>query len=130
MRALVVALACLISVACGGGAETPQPLLTNAAPAGEPGQTADLEPQSDRTGTHFVGTGEAFDGTFALGGAALTMTATGEYTRVRANGATDGGSYLVTEDGRLVLFLERIGESRLTSATPEVHSRAELIPAP
>ena len=33
-------------------------------------------------------------------------------------------------DGKLVLFVERIGESRLATARPEVFLRAELVPAP
>lgn len=58
------------------------------------------------------------------------MTADGEFARSRPNGVADGGTYLVTADGKLVLFVERIGESRLTTARPEVFSRADLVPAP
>lgn len=130
VRALPLLLAVVLVGACGGSREAPEPLLSNAPPAGEPGQTADLEPQTARPGSEFVGTGEAFDGPFTLGDAAIVMTVQGEFTRTRPSGSTDAGSYLVTEDGRLVLFLERIGESRLTTARPEVHLRSELVPAP
>lgn len=95
-----------------------------------PGQTVDLEPQVGRAESEYVGTGEAFDGPFTLGDASLAMTAAGEFTRTRTNGVVDGGSYLVTSDGKLVLFIERIGDARLTSARPEVHPRQELVPAP
>lgn len=130
MRALPLLLAIALVGACGGTRKSPEPLLSNAPPAGEPGQTADLEPQPARSGTEFAGTGEAFDGPFALGDAALVMTADGEFTRTGASGRTDAGSYLVTEDGRLVLFVERIGESKLGTARPEVHLRSELVRAP
>ena len=130
MRAFVVAMVCAISTGCGGGSEAPVPVPSNVSTGGVPGQTVDLEPQVARAETEYVGTGEAFDGPFTLGDASLAMTAAGEFTRTRSNGVVDGGSYLVTVDGKLVLFVEKIGESRLATARPEVFSRAELVPAP
>jgi hypothetical protein len=130
VRAIVVALACAIATGCGGGSETPGPVPSNTGTGGEPGQTVDLEPQAGRSGPEYVGTGEGFDGPFALGDASLSMAADGEFVRTRQNGVADGGTYLVTADGRLVLFVERIGESRLGTARPEVFSRSDLVPAP
>lgn len=125
MRALAVLLACVLAGACGGSAPETGP--SNAGTGGEPGQTADLEPQVSR-GRDYVGTGETWAGEFVMGNATLTMTTEGDFTRVRPGGATDGGSYLVTEDGRLVLFVERVGDARLTTARPEVFPRTELVP--
>ena len=130
MRALVVALACAVAAGCGGGTETAGPVTSNTSTGGVPGQTVDLEPQAARAESEYVGTGEAFDGPFTLGDASVVMTAAGEFTRTRPNGVVDGGSYLVTADGKLVLFVERIGDARLTSARLEVHQRQELAPAP
>ena len=130
MRAILVALACAIATGCGGGSDTGVPVTSNTSTGGVPGQTVDLEPQVARAESEYVGTGEAFDGSFRLGDAALAMTVAGEFTRTRTNGVVDGGSYLVTTDGRLVLFVERIGDAKLTTARPEVHSRIDLAPAP
>lgn len=130
MRAFVVALACAMAIGCGGRSDTPAPAPSNTGTGGEPGQTVDLEPQVARAETEYVGTGEAFDGPFTLGDASLAMTAAGEFTRTRPNSVADGGTYLVTADGKLVLFVERIGESRLATARPEVFLRADLVPAP
>lgn len=130
MRAFVVALACAMAIGCGGRSDTPAPAPSNTGTGGVPGRTVDLEPQVARAETEYVGTGEAFDGPFTLGDASLAMTAAGEFTRTRSNGVVDGGSYLVTADGKLVLFIERIGDTRLTTARPEVHPRTELAPAP
>lgn len=130
MRALVVALACAVAAGCGGRPETAGPVTSNTSTGGVPGQTVDLEPQAARAESEYVGTGEAFDGPFTLGDASVVMTAAGDFTRTRPNGVVDGGSYLVTADGKLVLFVERIGDARLTSARLEVHQRQELAPAP
>lgn len=128
MRAVALVLACVLTRACGGSA--PVSSVSNAGPGGEPGQTVDLEPQAARAGPEYVGTGETWDGVFTLGDTTVTMTVEGVFARVRASGIADGGTYLVTADGKLVLYVERIGDALLTTARPEVYRRDSLVAVP
>lgn len=127
MRLPAVLLVCLAVAACS--ASRPPGPASNANSQVEPGQSVDLEPQAARDGEEFTGSGEALEGTFVLGEATLTMTPEGEFSRIGPGGVADGGSYLVTQDNRLVLFVEWIGEVRLTTARPEVLQRSLLVPA-
>lgn len=124
--AVVAAIACVWATACAAPPEPPR--VINAPASVEPGQTVDLEPQeSGGTGSE-TGTGETLEGAFTAGGAAIALSADGSFTRV-AGGRTEAGTYLITADGRVVLFVEQIGDQRLTTVRKEVVAREALVPA-
>jgi hypothetical protein len=120
MRAAVAIAVAVALAGCGGSRPT-------AGPAPEP-SAADvpLEPQQPADADEAENSGRSLSGVYVLAtpsppetAATWTFAADGTYSRSRTFGRAerrDAGTYVVDTAGRLVLFVEQQGDSRLAWA--------------
>jgi hypothetical protein len=125
--AAVLAWAALACAACQSG-------LQESAPAEEPppGAPGDLEPQRGRPADEVVNSGRTLDGVYELDGPAgrlaaarYVFTPEGAFSRILTLDGGPGptsevGSYLIDDEGRLVLYVERVNGGVLTTARREI----------
>lgn len=113
-------------VASGSACASDAPLLEP-----RPSDEREREAEYENSGRTLTGAYSLASPAPPVAAAQLSFTDDGEFERTRQIGdlaSVDGGTYLIDSRDRLVLYVERNGSSRLTSAVPHVFGFASDSP--